>query len=975
MTGSSGAGNQRSAATRIAIDRVTRRSRHKSRGGILGLLVTLIVLAVVVVAGTTILTVGSAATALMASLEKDLPDVHEFEHLQFTQPTKVYDRTGDHLLAIFKSENRTPIRKFSDIPHLVLDATTAVEDRTFWENQGYDLQSTVFATLADITGAADRGGASTITQQLVRARLLPKELLAPGSDLYVRKAKEIIQSAKLTAAYPGELGKQKIITAYLNQIFYGHNAYGIAAAAKAYFGTTMSGLTLGQAALLAGLPQSPSILDPYRSLYSRTVKRKGTTQITVRTCQYGADLKPKDPNCVVSAPIARRDFILRALLDGHGRWTKVTRAQVLAALNERVVLAGDKPNYYQAPHFVVAVKLRLDQMMADREPVETGGYRVITTLDRDSQKIAEKYVMAGAVLPNLAIGRYLKARRELKIRAADYKWINTLRGSSIHNAALTAMDYRTGDVLAYVGSADYYDKYKQKSPKFDPKYDVAGIGYRQTGSAWKPMVYTSAFDERVLTPGSILLDISTPFTPNWRPYDADGLNRGPVTARFALQRSLNIPAIRALGRLGNRALDQYVTKAGIEFLAGHKKAIADAGLAVAIGTAEVRQIDMVAAYGAFGNGGLVTEPRFILKVTDPSRKVVFSAGDPQTRKVWSPQAAWLMANILSGNSDPKQNPYWGKNFQIITASGRRRIMALKTGTTNGVKDVSTYGLLPQPTARKAPALALGVWMGNSDHSSPHFRDLEVFATDSAGKIWRSAMRDLSARMPVVDFQRPAKGLIQRTMDPYTGGKPGSWTHGRPRLEWFITGTEPGSKGAVDKAGLMYEKRCGIWVADFTNAENENAPDSWKAAVRGYMRRHPKFAGGPVAPPGKECYVPPTPKPTKEPDPNESADPNASPEPTPKPTKKPAKTAKPTPRPTRKPHHQAQTGDSVTATLTLEHTDVGRTAVTASAVVARAADHNRPTSPALPLQVQPVDMPSGAATGPTRLGRRRRMPLV
>ena len=122
--------------------------------------------------------------------------------------------------------------QFSQIPPLILDATTAVEDRTFWENQGYDLQSTVFASLANLTGAADRGGASTITQQLVRAVLLPKALLAPGADLYERKAKELIQSAKLTEAFPGEEGKQRIITAYLNQIFYGHNAYGIAAAAQ-----------------------------------------------------------------------------------------------------------------------------------------------------------------------------------------------------------------------------------------------------------------------------------------------------------------------------------------------------------------------------------------------------------------------------------------------------------------------------------------------------------------------------------------------------------------------------------------------------------------------------------------------------------------------------------------------------------------------------------------------------------------------
>ncbi len=718
LTGPGGSGKQRSAATKIAIARVARRSRTKRHGGILGLLLVMMLLAIVVVTGTAVLTAGSAATALLASLEQGLPDVKTFDQLTFAQPTKVYDRGHQHVLATFFDQNRKVV-SFDQIPQLVLDATTAVEDRTFWENQGYDLQSTVFASLANVTGAADRGGASTITQQLVRAVLLPKALLAPGADLYERKAKELIQSAKLTEAFPGVAGKQRIITAYLNQIFYGHNAYGIAAAAKTYFGESMDKLTLGQAALLAGLPQNPTNLDLYRPSFSKTVKRKGKTQIVVQTCQYGPDLQPVDPDCIVSAPIARRDFVLRALLNGYGKWTKPTKAEVLAAMNAPVILAGDQPNYYFAPHYVVAVKQQLDQMFRDGVPVESGGYDVTTSLDYNAQKLAQKYVMAGAVLPNLSPSKYIAARRKLGIRAVDFGWIANLRGYGIHNAALVAEDYRTGDVLAYVGSADYYDTYKQKSPRFQPQFDVAGIGYRQPGSAWKPMVYTSAFQERVVTPGSVLLDIVTPF-PGWPagspPQDAHGVTHGPVLARYALQQSLNIPAIRTMSRLGNRALDPYVVKAGFQFLVGHTKEIANAGLAVAIGTAEVRVIDMVTAYGAFGNGGVVTSPRFILKVKGQDNKTLFQAGAPQTRKVWSPQAAWLTANILEGNSDPHINPYWGTNFQILNGpGGQRRIMALKTGTTNEVKDVSTYGLLPQPNNPKSPAIALGVWMGNSDH--------------------------------------------------------------------------------------------------------------------------------------------------------------------------------------------------------------------------------------------------------------------
>jgi len=849
----------RSPGARIAIARVTRRSRERRRGGVIGLVLTLFLLVIVGVTGAAVITVGSATAGLIASLDKDLPDVKAFDSLTYAQPSKAYDRSGKHLLAVFWSERRNVVQ-YKDIPKLVLDATTAVEDRTFWENQGFDLQSTVFATLADLTKAADRGGASSITQQLVRARLLPKDLFEPGADIYTRKAKEIIQAAKLTAAFPGERGKERIITAYLNQIPYGHNAYGISAAAQVYFGKSMAKLSLSQVALLAGLPQSPSVLDPYR--YDKSTTRKGETILTVPTCEYTLNTAGQavaKGGCTEVAPVQRRNYILRAILDNNTRWTHITPQEYLDALNEPIVLVGDKPTRYKAPHFVWAMKKQLDQILVDRDSAETGGYRVTTTLEWRAQQIAEKSVTMGATLPFLYGSRYTKAVRSLKVSAADRAWINKLRGRGAHNAALVALDYRTGDILAYVGSADYYDRYKLKGKKFNPQYDVAGLGYRQPGSAWKPMVYTSAFDERVLTPGSVLLDITTAFASGWSPKDADGANRGPVLARYALQQSLNIPAIRALGRLGTKSLDQYTYKAGLTYPQG-RKMIANAGLAAAIGTVEVRLLELTAAYGALGDSGQVTEPRYILSIDDAKGKSVWEADAPVKRKVWSPQAAWLTANILAGNSDPKQNPYWGKNFQLLNGpGGRRRIMALKTGTTNGVIDVSTYGLLPQPANKKSPALAVGVWMGNSDNTSPRFTALEVFATDSAGKVWKSFMRDYTNGMPVADFKRP-KGVVQATIDAFSGGKPGKWTRSTKK-EWFITGTEPGSKGAVDKAGLLYDKRCGTYLVDLTNADaGVPGATSWNRYVRGYMKRHPNSKGGPMAPTNGDCYVAPTQKP-------------------------------------------------------------------------------------------------------------------
>ena len=206
---------------------------------------------------------GLAAVAAVGILSSDLPDPSSLGSLTFAQPTVIYDRTGEVQLGVFQREKRRVVA-FADVPHLVLDATTTAEDRSFWKNGGFDPAAILAAAAENANGDSSRG-ASTITQQLVRARLLPPDVTAAGANRYLRKAKELIQSSRLTATFPGEEGKEEIVTAYLNEIFYGHDAYGIAAAAEIYFGVKdLSELTPAQAALLAGLPKSPSTLDPYR---------------------------------------------------------------------------------------------------------------------------------------------------------------------------------------------------------------------------------------------------------------------------------------------------------------------------------------------------------------------------------------------------------------------------------------------------------------------------------------------------------------------------------------------------------------------------------------------------------------------------------------------------------------------------------------------------------------------------------------
>jgi membrane peptidoglycan carboxypeptidase len=751
--------------------------------------------------------------AAVAVLSEGLPDPTNLGALTFSQPTVVYDRTGKVQLGRFQREQRRVV-SFEEVPKLVLDATTTAEDRTFWQNSGFDPAAILSAAADNAAGTSGRG-ASTITQQLVRARLLPAEVIAPGSDRYLRKAKELIQSSRLTQAYPGETGKQQIVTAYLNEIFYGHDAYGIAAAARIYFGVTdLSKLTIAQAALLAGLPKSPSTLDPYR--YAEP---------------------DKDGNLVVPAgapPAVRRDYILQNL--STSRWTRPTPAELSTALAEPIVLHGTSPLSYKAPHFTWQVRRQLQAILGPDASIETGGYTVITTLDWRAETLAEKWLSAAVIAPNLKARASATLLRTLRIGARDRTWINALRGKDLHNAALVALDYRTGDVLAYVGSAGYYQD-KLRSRKFEPKYDAAGDGVRQPGSAFKPIVYASAFDTRKLTPGSLLLDVATKFGAGWTPRDADQLERGPVLVRKAFQYSLNIPAIRALQRVGSEAVADRAAKFGIRF-AGGRKAFLQAGLAGAIGTVELTPIDLTSAYGAIANGGLHVPTRMILEIRNASGKVVYEAAKPKGVQAVSRPAAYLVTDILQGNTLPEQNPIWSKALELRNGPhGKHRPAAVKTGTANDARDLATYGFLAPPKSAKDPALAVGLWMGNSDHSNPRSAKPAISLT-AAAPLWRAFVRDLTAKQPIAAFRAP-KGVVRAKIDAWTGGKPGPWTRDTV-TELFIDGTQPGGARQVDPPGLLYTQACGGWRVDPVKAEL--GPRAWDRDVANWLARARRGVG-------------------------------------------------------------------------------------------------------------------------------------
>ncbi len=874
----------------LALARV--RARPRPRGGAPFLRVGILFIILGLFSVSALLTVAGIAAGFdfVDQMNASLPPVTDFETLDYAQPSVVYDRTGTIQLATFGTEQRRVVT-YAQIPPVLLDATIAVEDRTFWENDGYDPNAIAVALLENLTGQSDRG-ASTITQQLVRARLLPADVVAPNADQFVRKIKEILQARNLTEAFPGVAGKQRIITAYLNQIYYGHNAYGVAAAAQTYFGITdLNQLTPAQAALLAGLPQAPDDYDLFKYAL-----QDGQGRLIVPTQAAPGESLP--------APVVRRNFILAGLEAGYGHFMRLTPEQYQAAINEPIVL-NSQPNTQQAqwlaPQFVWYMKAQLDQLLADRAPPESGGYKIITSLDVTAQTLAEKYVAAGTILTNMPTDQMEQAISDEGLQQ-DRKWIEQLHGIDIHNGALVAMDARTGDILAYVGSAGYY-RNDLASSKFDPQFDVAGYGYRQPGSAWKPILYSAGFDAGKITPGTLLPDVVTEFSRGWFPKDADNRERGPVLMRQALSYSLNIPTIKALDMIGVDTVAQEAQKMGLTFARGPNQ-LTQAGLAGAIGTAETNMVQLTDAYAALANSGVEVGPRTILSITDSNGNPVPITGQSAPKQVVSQQTAWLISDILKDSTDPNVNAIFGPRLEVVNGppsatepKGERRPAAVKTGTTDYLADLSVYGYLAPPPDPNAPELVASVWMGNSDHSPPLGGDASIIAADGPGRIWQSFMRDYTAQWPVYNFPSPPAGIVGTTIDAWTGGTPGPWTRAT-RTEYFIEGTQPGGANQVDPNGLLYSNECGGWYVDLLKAEagkNQrwlDADASWMDRARhGINRRGAAGSytaylfgqhdwGGPIAPVNCSQVPPPaTPPPTAQPPPA-SAPPQPTAQPSP-----------------------------------------------------------------------------------------------
>ena len=454
-----------------------------------------------------------------------------------------------------------------------------------------------------------------------------------------------------------------------------------------------------------------------------------------------------DPYANFREAKARQVYVLNRL-ELHGHITveeaEAAKAEPLNFVSREITITS--------PHFVYYAQGVLEQLLG-RDRVRKGGLRVYTTLDPRLQKIGEE-----AAAEHIAKIKHLNA----------------------NNAALVAMDPRTGEVLAMVGSVDYWDE------SIDGQVNVA-IADRQPGSTLKPFTYATAFEQLGWGPATVLIDQPTSFpggpgSPPYAPKNHDLKFRGPVTVRNALAPSLNVPAVLALQAIGVPALLQTLHRMGITSLPSDQYW----GLSITLGGGEVKLIDLVFAYSAFANGGVQVgapvpperqvagmrefEPVAIAKVTDEFGNVLYEYRPPAGKEVISPQIAYLISDILS--DDVARSPTYGLHSFLDIG----RPAAAKTGTTDNYKDGWTVGYTPQ--------LVAGVWVGNADNSAMK----DVYGVSGAGFIWGNFMKRALESEPAMAFQRP-EGLVKVKTCKITGLLA---TAADPAVveDWHIAGHEP-----------------------------------------------------------------------------------------------------------------------------------------------------------------------------------------
>jgi len=492
-------------------------------------------------------------------------------------------------------------------------------------------------------------------------------------------------------------GKDEILQMYLNEVPYGGTAWGVEAASNQYFGKHTWELNLVECAILAGLPQQPTAYSP-----------------------FGLDSK---------AYIDRTKTVLRRMReDGH--ITKDQETKAVKALPE--VKFASFGEGIKAPHFSIHVKNLLEEKYGPKL-VQEGGLRVTTSLDLNLQNMAQK-----AVTDQVAAEKYL----------------------TVSNGAAVIEDVKTGEILAWVGSKDYFAK------DIPGQFDIVSQAIRQPGSALKPFNYLTGFEKGYANPATMFIDQRTDFGGGYKPGNYDDREHGPLPVRIALGNSYNIPAVKMLAVNGVENVINTLKRFGVTTLNDPSQY----GLSLTLGGGAIKLIELTNAYAILGNQGKVVSPQVILKVTDSNGKVIEELKPPKDQKqATDPEHAYLINNILS---DPTAK-YMGYGSYWAHLLNFRPDVAVKTGTSEQKIDNWTFGY--------SPAYVVGTWVGNNDNS-PMNPALSSGITGAA-PIYRTIATNLWNGKKVESWNRPAN-VVDAKVDALTGMKPGKYS-GALKTELFV----------------------------------------------------------------------------------------------------------------------------------------------------------------------------------------------
>lgn len=536
---------------------------------------------------------------------------------------------------------------------------------------------------------------------------LVKNALLTNERSFSRKLKEFILAIQIEKKFT----KKEILQIYFNEIPYGGPSWGIGAAAQTYFGKQVKDLTLAESAFLAGLPQSPSVYSPYGEH-----PEKG---------------------------LAREKYVLRLMstkgwinADGSREYLSNERAE--KAKEEAFNFVKSGQNVIKAPHFVMYVKRLLEERYGE-STIESGGLQVKTTLDLDLQEKLQKIVA---------------------------EEVDKAKGLKVGNGALVAIDPKTGQILALVGSKDYFDL--ENEGNFNVTIDGPG---RQPGSSIKPITYVTAL-EKGFTASTLIMDVPMTFPggdkEEYKPVNYDGKFRGPLSLRSALANSINIPAVKILAILGVETVIDTARKLGITSLTDASRY----GLSLTLGGGEVHLLELTGAFSVFAAGGIKKDLTPILEVHDSHGNLLESYQPSGGLRVLSEDSVYILNNILS--DDSARALVFGTNSLLKIPNYN---VAVKTGTTDDKRDNYAIGY--------AASIVVGAWVGNNDNSPMDPR--LASGITGATPIWHRSIVEFLKGKKDEPFKR-SENIVEVPVDVLTGFLP---AEGFPaRIETFVKGTEP-----------------------------------------------------------------------------------------------------------------------------------------------------------------------------------------